>query len=285
MISKIFSFAGLTIEIESETEIENSPNFSIFRTDNAPDITIKIKCGALPDAGGAPIYKEKNRVYYKDGNVQLMFSSYPESVNLERINYACRVIDENSITLFVDYDKGIWDSMIFDALNIPDILLRVPSVIMHCSYIINERGNAVLFTGDSGAGKSTQAELWRRYGNAEIVNGDRAAVRVDTGRLYACAVPFCGSSKICKNRVAPVEAIVLPNKNSTCFTEKISGQQAFFELLGKFSYEPWNENASKTVGDLAAFAAENVPVIKLNCTADENAVTALEKALKNYDKF
>ncbi|MBP9988975.1 MAG: hypothetical protein KBT46_05695 [Ruminococcus sp.] len=285
MISKIFSFAGLTICIESQTKIEDSPNFSIFRTDNTPDVTVHIKCGVLPTVDGVLIYKDNIRTYYNDGNVQLMFSSYPDSVSYERINYACRCIDENSITLFVDYSRGLWDSMIFDALNMPDILLKVPSAIMHCSYIINEQGNAVLFAGDSGAGKSTQADLWKRYRNAEIINGDRAALKKDGDRLVVCAVPFCGSSKICKNRNAVIQAIVFPVKKTTCSTELINGQQAFLELIGKFSYEPWNELSSETVGNLAAFAAENIPVINLYCTADENAVIALEKALKKYAEY
>lgn len=284
MTSKVFGFAGLTICIESETEIENSPNFSIFRTDNPPDITVKIKCGALPEVTGTSVYKDKNRTYYNDGNTQYMFSSYPDSTSYQNINYACRCIDKNSITLFIDYDKGLWDAMIFDALNIPDILLYVPSAVLHCSYIIRENGNAVLFAGNSGAGKSTQADLWHKYRNAEIINSDRAAVKTENGKLVACAVPFCGSSKICKNRNATVDAVVFPIKNNTCSTELLQGQQAFFELIGKFSYEPWNEFSSKTVGNLAAFISEKIPVINLYCTADENAVIALEKALNDYVK-
>ena len=55
---------------------------------------------------------------------------------------------------------------------------------LHSSYIIYH-DKAILFTGPSGIGKTTQAELWRDYQGAEIINGDVTLIRKWDGRYCA----------------------------------------------------------------------------------------------------
>ena len=39
------------------------------------------------------------------------------------------------------------------------------------------KGKAIAFSGPSGVGKSTQAEIWKQCFQADILNGDRALLR------------------------------------------------------------------------------------------------------------
>ena len=47
------------------------------------------------------------------------------------------------------------------------ILLKYNGIILHSSFI-NFENKAILFSAPSGTGKSTQADLWKKYKNAEI---------------------------------------------------------------------------------------------------------------------
>ena len=57
--------------------------------------------------------------------------------------------------------------------------LSISSVLeMHASLIArNEIG--IMFIGPSGIGKTTQAELWKKYREAQIINGDRGIYKTD----------------------------------------------------------------------------------------------------------
>lgn len=64
----------------------------------------------------------------------------------------------------------------FGHIAMERILMEQEAAILHASFIEYE-GQAVLFTGPSGIGKSTQAGLWEQYEDAQILNGDRTILR------------------------------------------------------------------------------------------------------------
>ena len=92
------------------------------------------------------------------------------------------------------------------------------------------KGDVISVIGPSGTGKSTQAELWRSLRSAGIINGDRAAIRVLDGVPYACGIPFCGTSDICRNKKLPVKAIVCLDKGTENKLDKLSTINAFMTL-------------------------------------------------------
>ena len=48
---------------------------------------------------------------------------------------------------------------------------------------------AVAFTGHSGVGKSTRAAAWMNAFGAQLISGDRPAVRIEKNGSIACGVP------------------------------------------------------------------------------------------------
>lgn len=65
---------------------------------------------------------------------------------------------------------------ICDLLGLERLLLSRQGLLLHASFIRwQDRG--ILFSAPSGTGKSTQADLWVRHRGAEVINGDRAALR------------------------------------------------------------------------------------------------------------
>ena len=55
---------------------------------------------------------------------------------------------------------------------------------------IRWQGRGILFSAPSGTGKSTQANLWVQHQGAEVINGDRAALRQVGGRWQAFGLPY-----------------------------------------------------------------------------------------------
>ena len=97
---------------------------------------------------------------------------------------------------------------IFQLLSGETLLLELGGLMLHASFI-RWQGRGILFSATSGVGKSTQADLWARCCQAEVLNGDRAALRPGPDGWRAYGLPYAGSSGIYRNEDAPVAAIVL----------------------------------------------------------------------------
>ena len=168
--------------------------------------------------------------------------------------------------------------MIFEALDLPDLLLKSRKVILHCSFVIVNK-KALLFSADKQVGKSTQAALWEKFGAGKTVNGDRAVVGEKNGKLTAWGIPFCGTSGISENSGAPVEAIVLLSQGAENTLRLLSPGEAFKDLIGKITYHQWDMKAAAAAADAVCLIAEKAKVYSFSCRPDESAVRVLEKEL------
>jgi hypothetical protein len=172
--------------------------------------------------------------------------------------------------------KGITDNVVLTCLQAVHRITEAGGILLHASWI-RYGDRAILFTGPSGIGKSTQADLWVRHRGAELINGDRAAVFPVTGGAQVRGIPYCGSSGVNKNRTIPLAAVVCLSQSSENRLTRLNGLQAFRQLWEGCSVNLWSQEdigkATQAVVDIVSV----VPVFRLECTADEEAVTILEK--------
>lgn len=71
------------------------------------------------------------------------------------------------------------------------------------------RGEAVMFLGESGTGKSTHTRLWREnIEGVELLNDDSPFVAVRDGRVSACGSAWSGKTPCYKNECYPLRAVV-----------------------------------------------------------------------------
>ncbi|MBR4728441.1 MAG: hypothetical protein IK080_11195 [Clostridia bacterium] len=274
MKNKYYALAGLRIGVESQRPVADSRFYGAFYAPaGACDLTVSVTDGALPPRTGDLVDRKPDRAFYRDGAQLRLFTTYPKPGRA--VPFACRETQGDRVLLTVDYPDGLWDSMLFFALNLPELLAERDCFLCHSSFILY-REEAVLFVADKGAGKSTQAALWAAERGAEIVNGDRSILRMANGRLTAFGTPYCGSSQIALNRSAPVKAIVLLGKGEENRIAPRTGMQAMLPLLAQLSYETY-QNARAT--EFALQVCQNVPVYALTCRPEAAAVALLEKTL------
>lgn len=168
---------------------------------------------------------------------------------------------------------------VLNAIEAEHLIARAGGFVFHCSYI-EWQGRAILFTAPSATGKSTQAELWHRLRSAEIINGDRAAVRVAGGEILAEGIPFAGSSDYCSNRSLPLAAVVYLGQAPVTSIRRMRGFEAFARVWEGCSVNTWDKEDVSMVSAAVEKLAASVPVYHLTCTPDESAVLALENVLR-----
>lgn len=167
---------------------------------------------------------------------------------------------------------------LWNTIGLETLLIRHNRLLLHASFIRhNNRG--ILFSAPSGTGKSTQASLWEKHEDAEIINGDRAGLSCDDGVWTAWGLPYAGSSGIYKNESAPVEAIVILKQAQENRIQKVKPIQAFTYLLPEFNLHRWDEEFMDKALGLINRLIQDVPVYLLECRPDEEAVRVLKAEL------
>lgn len=248
MLSEFYEFGGTLFRIDSEEPLLESKYTAPFACagTKTPDFVITVG--------------------YSGEKMQNGFSNANRSGSSVRIEFA------ESYRGKISAKNALEESGIFR------MLAEHGGVVLHSSYIITQRGEALLFSAPSGTGKSTQAELWRSYAGAKVINGDRALVKAENG-VTANGILFSGTSGISENVTAPLRAIVLLRQSEKNEIRSISGKEAFMRLLPQCSYYPDEEENLRLVTGILAEIISAVPVYDFGCVPDESAVSALSEVL------
>ena len=293
MDCKTFNTGGVTIRFECGEPPADHGFFRLFRTEGCePDVRVRVLRQPLPAVPGsdAPYTSRKRRIKYNGAVYN--YTCFADQATHSLVPYACEERRGEETTLFIDYHpdyalrlsrrselpSGLTDYMLFDGISLPDLMLENSAAVIHSSFIAAGE-DGLLFAGAKQQGKSTQAALWEKFAGATVINGDRAAVRPGNGGFYAYGVPYCGSSKICLNRRAPLKAVIFPEKCGCNSARLLTGFEAFKRLIGCVSYTEDDPAAAALAVDMTGRIASSVPCVLLRCTPDERSVQTLRRFL------
>lgn len=278
-----FNLAGMIHRIRGP-EAELFPNPGVLEPflGDWERVDREVTCGIVdqfPEPDGECVYHNAGRWVYR---YQDSVITYMGSVQETPANAYIRAERQGNTTDIRVLRSALPDRIpaktILQGLEAEHLIVRGRGFLFHCSYI-EYRGSAILFTAPSGVGKSTQAELWRRYRGAEIINGDRAAVCLTEQGFEARGIPFSGSSGISHDRSLPLKAIVCLSQAPETTIRPLTGVRAFRLLWEGVSVYTWDREDVALCSETVMKTLEQVPVFHLACTPDESAVLALEKAL------
>lgn len=147
-------------------------------------------------------------------------------------------------------------------------------IFLHASAVIYQ-GQAYLFTAPSGTGKSTQAELWRRYCGAEILNGDKVVLRDAGENLIAYGGPVAGSSNIYVDKCAPVAAVIQLEKGTHNSIKELTNREAFLLLYKEAVKSDWDEDFNQKILTITEQMPAKTKYIHFTCLPDRTAVDSL----------
>lgn len=274
MFSERLSFGGAALHLYGETPWQLSPLCAPFRTDaETPAHEIHVRLAddmpTTPDTASSSF-----RTYrWRTGAQRHMLQDYGVG-----FTYAVTEGSFTELTVSSRYAENLRTQLLLEGVDLFDILAERGMLVLHSSYVLRAEGDAILFSGASGIGKSTQAELWREFAAARVINGDRSLVDVDRGMAHG--IFYSGTSGICENHSAPIRAIVLPEQRAENRVFVPAHREAFMRLLNQCSYYPWDAESAALMTELVAWLVGRVPIYRLDCRKDEGAVRALENELR-----
>lgn len=159
------------------------------------------------------------------------------------------------------------------------------TVAIHASTIVF-RGQAVLFLGESEAGKSTQSKLWVKHiQGSTLLNDDSPIVRVIDGKTIAFGSMWSGKTPCYRNEQYPVAAFVRIRKAKKNVIEKLNVLEAVAALYPScppiLAYDDKFSDYMHTV--ISAIIAQ-VPVYMLDCLPNEESAQLTCSTIFNKDK-
>lgn len=206
---------GLVLSFVSKSDdirLELGPRWQPFVTHAQPDLSLDIHRGPAPfDELGDPVFDSgANWVLYQVRDRLILRIRSPKSDT------------HQFVTLDPDFRRGdiycvgdIWNGRNgylyplgypLEEVLIVNLLARARGVLLHASAVRDgERG--LLFSGVSGAGKSTMASLWDGRPGVTVLSDDRVIVREWDGRFWAYGTPWHGSARISSPEAVPLDSI------------------------------------------------------------------------------
>lgn len=278
MQRECYRFGGVTFAIEADAPIERSQMCAPFRvTDGAPEHTIRLHFDDRPPVAPETAQNRGAVWRWQSGAERHLLEQYGAPDKPPRFTYAVTRGAHTEVTFANAYRAGASVRAVLEAAGLFDIFAARGMLVLHSAYIVTRAGEAILFSGPSGIGKSTQAALWERCTGARVVNGDRALV--DVGKKTANGIFYSGTSGISENVTAPIRTIVLLGQSSENRVFVPSPQAAFAGVLSQCTYYEWDVFSAEKMTECVARLVSDVPVLRMDCLPDATAVDALRGKL------
>lgn len=286
-MKKQYQFGHTTIEIHLPKEMKIPFNMSLFEVQTEQiDKIYHLEFSENLDKIEQNFRMESSEVIdYMRRNMQILVAQNRECriVRFEGTTKPYGICIEESLQVthaWVDFKVAHmmqYDTIFSSLLGLEKVLLRKNEMILHSAYICRE-GKAILFSAPSETGKSTQADLWKKYRGTRTINGDRSLLVKEHDGWYAYGWAICGSSEICHNESYPIHAIVMLHQAKENEVRKLGTLESVKKLMSQITINMWNPEFQNKALDLIQSLVAEIPVFELGCNISENAVACLEQA-------
>lgn len=279
-----FSFAGLNGIVESGNKVKITRNFQPFLKDHQmPNYVIEyLSCTDFPDLHGEYLYIgiEYDVIQKENGDVIRIF----KDAKKDGFVYAYSRMLPFTEDIKIFYLKG--NEAYFDDMNNSffhsgweQILLWKNRMILHAALVDTAYGG-ILFSGASGAGKTTQAELWMKWEQARQINGDRPILYKSDKEWLGCGSPYAGSSECYINESISIRAIILLEQGKQTSLKRVSITEAVKKIYANSTVYTWNKEYVERLLNLIMMLVQEIPVYRLINRADHESVEIVKKELQ-----
>ena len=276
--------AGVSMSVHSFQHWEEEMLFLPFvKRTEVPDYQVVFRqTDTLPKIPDAVIHEDECYRVHPDGKGGYLRSFFDAPRDLTP--YAVAEYDHTNGTVQIDcLPKGshcvseLHNS--FFHIGFEAMLIHKKRLCFHAACVDTPLGG-ILFSGPSGIGKSTQAELWCSYRGAAQINGDRPILSKEKAGWLAWGSPYAGSSKCHVNKNCRVTAIVILQQANECSLQRLRHTEAFGAIWAGLTIHNWDKWFVEEAVDLTMELIRTVPVFRFCCTPDERAVEYLEQQLR-----
>lgn len=276
---KYYDIAGITLQLDSDGPFydgNETRSFLTGRTEDCVRCVYRVSDGISIPEGKKVFTSDVVEIYKTENGFERLYALPMMEGKAARTKTVNREIQCEYNRLYDLYFSR--PANLMNAVGLESILSERNRFILHCSFI--EVGSkAVLFSGSSGIGKSTRADLWVKNAGARLINGDKAVIREDNGKFYASGLPVAGSSGVFIHETAEIAAIVFLSRSDRDETLPLDPISAYKSIYRNTVINSWDAAFMQKAADFTGRLCESVPVWFSRCTLDGKSVFAQREVM------
>lgn len=180
----------------------------------------------------------------------------------------------------VDADNKDHAESIFHALRFAFLIAAQKQAlfVLH-SVSIFYQGKAWLFSGSSGTGKSTHANLWANRYHTPVLNGDLNVLGIKNGLPYLYGLPWCGTSETYTTTTYPLGGIVFLKQAPFNRVNSLPPDEQALFLMQRMISPTWTKDLLLKNLAFAETLAPLTKIFRLNCTKNPEAAAVMKAAI------
>ena len=161
------------------------------------------------------------------------------------------------------------------------LMMDYNAFLMHAA-VINIDGQGVVFTAESGTGKTTRVMLWKKaFGKRmKVVNGDKPILRFVNDGLFACGTPWRGKEHLGENTSVPMKAVCFLQRGEEVSLKRMEAKEIMLRLF-KQVLVPSNPKLMGVFMYLMERFIKEVPFYLYTCNMYKEEPAKLWEQMKN----
>lgn len=158
-------------------------------------------------------------------------------------------------------------------------IIRHGRFFLHASGVVCG-GEAYLFSGPSGTGKSTHTAMWQNlFPVSGILNDDKPVIWPEKGHITAWGTPFSGKTDLQQNRGVPLRGICFLKQASENRIRPVSQTEALALMLNN-TWRPKDDHTMNLLLNGIEQVVTEIPIFELYCNRDPEAAQLSYAAMK-----
>lgn len=219
---------------------------------------------------------------YRQGPNCYAALTYHSEGGMERVQGVLRANPAwDNLTLIEQRDGVQWRSLL--NIGAGELILRIAilftgGLVFHSSGL-DDNGRGIVFIGHSGAGKSTQVDLWRQEPGVIAMNDDRIAVRAESDGPMCYGTPWGGTADIARNHAARLAALIVLEQAPENSIQPLAPAAAASLLTARAFMPYWDQSLMhRALANLNAILAI-VPAYLLRCRPEKEIIPLVRSVL------
>ena len=210
----------------------------------------------------------KDYIYEGDEPAEFVAEITKKDIEYERAN-SC--VEEGS-------DIYYENTALYRKLN--EYLLDTKKGLMFHASAISVGGKGILFTAQSGTGKSTHSRLWRELLGDRVImiNDDKPILRFVGEKVYIYGTPWMGKHMLGTNNRAELYCVCEIKRSSENKVIKVSKSKMFFTVLNQ-TVRPDDEGKMQNLLFMADKLLGKTNTFEIRCNQDIKAAETAYNAL------
>ncbi|MCK4348719.1 MAG: hypothetical protein KAW47_08890 [Thermoplasmatales archaeon] len=244
-----------------------------FVSESSPDIVLRFHYGQIPHFSFDEIvFKSSWEMYRSNGKYIIYFKRSKQSQPHEVM-----ILEPDLKSGEVHVSDKFTPEQYKFALTYPleVLMLILPvekwGIYLHSCGII-DKGNGILFVGNSGTGKSTMAALWENKEGVTILSDDRMIIRKTEDCFWMYGTPWHGDIRLSSPKRIPLKRIVLIRHAERNIVIRKEGIKAASALLTCTFTAFWDKLEVMHTLQFLAELSETIPCYELGFVPDDKVV-------------